>query len=374
MPPRQERSNRRKVPWLDWRGGIAYVYWYDPDARRVSSRSLGTSDAGEAQARYAAFLTEGRPLHRPASVRPTGLTVGAVLDFYEREHVRKKVVDKERAEDVLANLRTHFGHRLVTEVDIPLGREYVDLRGMGAIGGKGRGGVPMAGSPATCRRELSVLIAAVNHCLRWGHLPSEGLRRDAQGNVQLVELPPDSEPATRWLRRPGEMQALRAACGETGRLRWWFEIAYYTASRRDAIETLTKFQVDLERGRIHLAKPGEPKTTKRRPTVPIDPLLRPWLAAALEASDNEYVLGSPQPVYRAFKAACDRAGLGADVHPHVTRHSRATHLLQDGVSLFAVANLLGDTTSTVERVYGQHSVDFMAEVLSNGKAGEDGRP
>jgi site-specific recombinase XerD len=33
------------------------------------------------------------------------------------------------------------------------------------------------------------------------------------------------------------------------------------------------------------------------------------------------------------------------------RHSRASHLLQDGEDLWKVARLLGDTVATVERVY-----------------------
>lgn len=363
--PKQSRRNQRRVPWLDVRDGVYYALWYDHERGRTDRRSLGTRDAGEAQARFAAFLVEGRAVHSPGgnAGRPAGLTVGEALDFYDREHVQVKVVDKDRAEDVIANLRAHFGARQVADVDIPMSREYVEKRGMGLIGGLGRGGVPMAGSPATCRRELSVLIAAVNHCLAWGHLPPDGLRRDANGRLLLVELPADSEPVTRWLTH-AELTALRAVCGETGRLRWFVELAYYTASRRDAIETLTWFQVDLERGRIALAKAGEKKTKKRRPIVAIDPVLRPWLAAMREAVTGEFVLGSDQPVYRPFMDACARAGLGPDVTPHVLRHTRATHLLQQGKSLFAVANLLGDTTSTVERVYGQHSVEYMAEVLS----------
>lgn len=370
---RQARRNRRRIPWIEWRDDVAYAHWYDPDSGRVLRRSLGTRDAGEAQARFAAFLAEGGP-QRAASQGtggPARVTVSDVLDAYELGHVRPNVVDKDRAADVIANLRAFFGPMRPQDITVADGRKYVDKRGLGLIGGLGRGGkAPMAGGPATCRRELAMLIAAINHGITHGHLSADGFRRDLRGRVVLVELPPDSEPVTRWLHRPAEMAALRAACGETGRLRWFLEIAYYTASRRDAIETLTRFQVDMERGRINLAKPGEKRTTKRRPIVPIDPALRPWLAAALEKSPNEWVLGSPQPVYRDFMRAVERAGLGADVTPHVLRHSRATHMLQDGIKPWAVANLLGDSVATLVKTYGSHCPDYMAEVL--GEEAKDG--
>ena len=49
------------------------------------------------------------------------------------------------------------------------------------------------------------------------------------------------------------------------------------------------------------------------------------------------------------------------LHPHVLRHPRATHMLMDGESIYKVARLLGGTVATLERVYGHHRVEFLAE-------------
>jgi site-specific recombinase XerD len=43
------------------------------------------------------------------------------------------------------------------------------------------------------------------------------------------------------------------------------------------------------------------------------------------------------------------------------RHSRATHMLMDGESIYKVAKLLGDTVSTVEKRYGHVSVEYLME-------------
>ena len=140
-------------------------------------------------------------------------------------------------------------------------------------------------------------------------------------------------------------------------------LAYWTGSRRAAIEKLTWFQVDLKQGRIQLAQPGEAKTAKRRPTVPISPALRPWLEQAHRLRQSEYVLDTPSPILHQFQRTARKLGWD-DVTPHTLRHTRAVHLAQSGVSLYSIAGLLGDTTQTIERNYLHHCPDHLQEVLA----------
>jgi len=74
-----------------------------------------------------------------------------------------------------------------------------------------------------------------------------------------------------------------------------------------------------------------------------------------EENNGEKKSGPPEPM-RSL-------GLGDKANPHILRHSRATHLLQDGVSIYDVARLLGDSVQTIERVYGHHSPDYLAEAI-----------
>jgi integrase len=170
-----------------------------------------------------------------------------------------------------------------------------------------------------------------------------------------------SEPRQRWLSRD---EVNRLLYKTTGRARLFAWIGYYTAARRSSIEALTWFATDLERRRIDFTL-GAVKTRKRRAIVAIDSALVPVLEAAKAEATTEYVLGSPANIYPAFVEQCERLGL-KDVSPHVLRHTRATHLLQEGKPIWLVAQLLGDTVQTVERTYGHHCVDYMRTALDGG--------
>lgn len=66
-------------------------------------------------------------------------------------------------------------------------------------------------------------------------------------------------------------------------------------------------------------------------------------------TDNRYPIDqvviltrySQKGVQWAVKQACKRAGITKDVHVHTLRHTYATHLLEDGIDIMTLKNLLG---------------------------------
>jgi integrase len=339
---------RRTIPWLDLRDKTYYVFWTDEETGKTKRLSLRTTDTVEAQQRFAAFLTEGHGIFNP---KPGGLTVGQALDQYLLEHVEKNVIARDRQRGAAGHLKGFFKDTPVSEIDIPASRAYAEARRRGEISKR-------PGADSTIRRELVVLVAAANHARKWKRLNA--------AEMPSVELPREPHHEARWLTKD-ELRRAIDECQDT-RLKAFIQIAYYTAGRRQSIETLRKAQIDLRQSRINLRGPTETtlqrKSKKRRPIVPLHPAIRPVVERLMIDSPNEWLFGDTKSMYHRFADHMERLGLDQKRNPHILRHSRATHLLQDGVPIYDVARLLGDTIATVDRVYGHHSPEHLAETLT----------
>ena len=280
----------------------------------------------------------------------TDVTCRAMLDAYMIEHARVKLVAHKRQQYAVNNLEPHFGHLLASEVTPLEVNNYCAKR---------------TASPSTQRRELAVLSAALKYAVK--------MRRLTPADVPNIELPEQAPPKDRWLDRDELKRLFEAAKNRSqtkrlGRLYRFVTFAYYTGSRRGAIETLPWSRIDFRRSRISLQEPGVKQTSKRRPVVPISPLLLPMLQTAYRERKNEWVLDNTAPIYSTFMIAARELGWN-DVTPHTLRHSRAVHLAQDGVSLYQIAGLLGDTVATVERNYLHHCPDHLQAVMDADRNG-----
>jgi integrase len=345
---------KSKIPELSERDGIYYATWYDAKERRTKRRSLRTDDVSTARNRFAAFLVEDRGLIE-GSIR-AAITVPQALDDYWREHVASpKVKDKTRQENAIRHLKAYFGDMPLKDIDIPACESYADARRSGAVGGgKRHFGDRAKGSDSTIRRELTVLRAAAEKARRRKRISVE--------DMPIFEMPPENtrhageEP---WL--PMETIGQLIALAEED-LRDFIVLAYWTGSRRAAIEQLRVDQVKLEQGYVDLQPLGAQTTKKRRPRVPIFPEMRAVLERRIAGARAGWLFGPTVDFYRPFRALCREIGVDdARDHPHVLRHSRATHMLMAGESIYKVARLLGDTVATIEKRYGHSSVEFLME-------------
>jgi integrase len=79
-------------------------------------------------------------------------------------------------------------------------------------------------------------------------------------------------------------------------------------------------------------------------------------------------------VKTGFKHAVTLAGLTGKVTPHTLRHTAATWLMKEGVSIWEAAGFLGMSPEMIARTYGHHHPDHLkraAHAIGYGKESRD---
>jgi len=127
--------------------------------------------------------------------------------------------------------------------------------------------------------------------------------------------------------------------------------------------------LDLEAGEVVVT--GKGNKMRRVPVGgPAREALAAWLAVRPPAGDGSNALFlsergtrvSARVVQLRLKAHAQKAGTPVHVHPHVLRHSFASHLLQSSGDLRAVQELLGHASITSTQIYTSLDFQHLAEV------------
>lgn len=172
--------------------------------------------------------------------------------------------------------------------------------------------------------------------------------------MQLADYSPSSDTTDPWLlARDRAMVELLYGCG--------LRVSELIGLDRIALPTSNGW-LDLDNGIAFVTGKGN----KRR-SVPLGPpaiaAIRHWLLLDLPknsvASDGKLpiFLGrngsrlSPQSIWGRLRKWGNLAGLPSAVHPHMLRHSYASHLLQSSGDLRAVQELLGHANITSTQIY-----------------------
>ncbi|NJE41758.1 site-specific tyrosine recombinase/integron integrase [Thermococcus sp. GR6] len=144
-----------------------------------------------------------------------------------------------------------------------------------------------------------------------------------------------------------------------------FLLLYGAGLRVSELCNLKKSDVDFERSLI-IVRGG--KGAKDR-VVPIPAFLLEGIKTYLETrdDDSEYLIVedrrerkdklSPKTVWYLLKKYGDKAGIR--VTPHMLRHSFATHMLENGVDIRAIQELLGHSNLSTTQIYTKVTVEHL---------------
>lgn len=213
-------------------------------------------------------------------------------------------------------------------------------------------------SASAAYSDLKVLRAALRHWQReHGSLITQ----------PVVWTPQTSPPRERWLTK-SEVARLLWASRRMQHIKRFILLGIYTGSRPGVILRLQWDQIDLARGMMARTRPGEAThARKRAPMVRLGRRilshLRRW-----HGIDNgtvsylcHYEGRAVKDPHDSWKRAVRDSGLIGRITRHTLRHTRATWLVQAGVSLWQAAGALGMTVKTLEQVYGHHHPDFQKD-------------
>jgi integrase/recombinase XerC len=92
-----------------------------------------------------------------------------------------------------------------------------------------------------------------------------------------------------------------------------------------------------------------------------------WMSALAEPASALFVSErgsrlSPQHIRKRLRLRSLQAGLSTPVHPHMLRHSFASHVLQSSGDLRAVQELLGHANISTTQVYTRLDFQHLAKI------------
>ena len=337
------------MPYKRKDSAVWWISYTDPNGQRVR-KPTGTTNRKEAKALECKWRLEA---HRTQQwdEQPARTFDELMLDYLKATENTKFSHVRDRCS--MKHLYPIFtGKRLsdISTIDI---RVYVHQR-------KADGA-----AASTINKEVGLMSSAITYaCKEWDW----NLTNPVQGN--RVREP---EGRTRWISRE-EAQALIASAGCEPRaphLPDFLRLALHTGMRRGEILGLEWRRVDLRSNLIYLD--AKHTKSKRRRSIPLNPVARDALLSrarfrATHCPDSPWIFCHTNgdrigDIKHSFTSACQRAGI-EDFRIHDLRHTCAAWLVQAGVPLDRVRDLLGHSSIATTEIYAHLAPENVREAVN----------
>ncbi len=242
-----------------------------------------------------------------------------------------------------------------TAIDAGVVRGFVAWRHRRSVGGR------------SIQRGLSALRTFFDFCMREAVM--------TRNPARAVSAPKASRrlPNVLDTDRTGVLVALDGEDPLSLRDRAMLELTYSSGLRLSELCSLAVADVDLESGLVKVLGKG-----RKVRIVPVGrharEAVRAWLTVRADlAGTGESALFvsrrgcriSRRSVQERFAKRALERGIGVHVHPHMLRHSFATHLLESSGDLRAVQELLGHADIGTTQVYTHLNFQHLAAVYDS---------
>jgi len=260
-----------------------------------------------------------------------------------------------------------FAHR-VTLADptcvtvAAIGRTHIEDFKVWQAARPGRGGTPL--STTTIRHRLSMLRTFFERIIEWDYDDAP-----ARLPIHSTDFPALNEPLPKFLDDPTAAKFMAAlAIDPNRRRRLMVELLARTGMRVGELAALEDDAV-VRQGDVHQLRIPVGKLHNDR-YVPLLPMLLDLIVdyrAARGPSRSGHLVERDdgkrfdrRTIQRYVAAVAKRAGIG-HVHPHQLRHTLATQSINRGMSLEAIAALLGHKSMDMTLVYARISDRTVAD-------------
>jgi integrase len=314
------------------RGNVYWIDYYDPNRKRVQESSESSS---RRNAEKMLALRQSEIL-RGIYKQPVKISLG---EFGERymEHAKANKRSWLRDEQMLKHLCEFFGKETPLSEVAPVQIEGYKIQRQRKI------------ADSTVNRELALLKRMFNLAIRWdlysGLNPVRKVKFFREFNNRLRILSPEEEEKLLPNAIPYLQDLIRFALN--------------TGLRVGEIFSLRWSHVDLQRG-ILAVFASKTQTIRE---VPINSETRKVLEAwKLNKKNNEDVFYNPQTgkpfvdLKTGFALACEKSGI-SDVTWHTLRHTFASRLVNRGVDIVTVKELLGHSSISVTMRYAHTNIE-----------------
>jgi integrase len=169
--------------------------------------------------------------------------------------------------------------------------------------------------------------------------------------------------------RGAERERLLDACqaSSNGHLYPLVLCALSTGMREGELLRLRWCDVNLDAGVLHIEK----SKTKRRRDVPItgkalEVLRHISLLQPVAATDYVFPATNRKAPFRSYRKAWEFARKRAQIEDYRfydNRHTTASYLAQQGVSLYTIGNILGHVSPTTTAIYAHLATDTLRDAL-----------
>lgn len=217
-------------------------------------------------------------------------------------------------------------------------------------------------SSKSLQRELSAIRSFYNYLLK-KHLVDNNPAQHIRAPKQIRKLPKvlDVDQMTGLLNsKPDSALEIRDLA--------IFELFYSSGLRLSELAALTIDDIDLSEQSLRVKKG---KGGKQR-DLPIGSkaisAISKWLAYRPETTDSAVFTSNKgkrlgqRSIQLRLDRWCKKIGLPEHVHPHMLRHSFASHLLESSQDIRAVQELLGHSNISTTQIYTHLDFQHLAEV------------